>query len=158
MGASKTPSYVAATCCTHDFRLWCLDLAVAQPRGRTLWILSAAVCRCWATTQHSHTARLCSPLIPRLTVPTCPFCVALTPWQDTCPLPLCPQFPPPRPRVASTLPPSIPPSFDVRADFTKNKVGMEYEELTAADRYVTAESADNEPLSSMKQPGDKCDL
>jgi hypothetical protein len=35
---------------------------------------------------------------------------------------------------------------------------MEYEELTAADRYVTAESADNEPISSMKQPGTKCDL
>lgn len=35
---------------------------------------------------------------------------------------------------------------------------MAYEELTAADRYVTAESRDNEPISSMKQPGDKCDL
>jgi hypothetical protein len=35
---------------------------------------------------------------------------------------------------------------------------MEYEELTAADRYVTAESSDNEPISSMKQPGEKCDL
>lgn len=46
----------------------------------------------------------------------------------------------------------------VRADFTQNKVGMAYEELTAADRYVTAESRDNEPISSMKQPGEKCDL
>jgi len=35
---------------------------------------------------------------------------------------------------------------------------MAYEELTAADRYVTAESRDNEPISSMKQPGEKCDL
>jgi hypothetical protein len=45
-----------------------------------------------------------------------------------------------------------------RADFTSDKVGMEYVELTAADRYVTAESSDNEPISSMKQPGEKCDL
>lgn len=35
---------------------------------------------------------------------------------------------------------------------------MEYEELTAADRYVTSESRDNEPISSMKQRGDKCDM
>lgn len=35
---------------------------------------------------------------------------------------------------------------------------MEYEELTAADRYVTAESRDNEPISSLKQPGEKCVL
>ena len=26
------------------------------------------------------------------------------------------------------------------------------------DRYVTAESSDNEPISAMKQPGAKCDL
>jgi hypothetical protein len=35
---------------------------------------------------------------------------------------------------------------------------MEYEELSAAQRYVTSESSDNEPISSMKQPGEKCDL
>lgn len=39
-----------------------------------------------------------------------------------------------------------------RADFTQNKVGMEYEELSAADLYVDSESK-NEPISSMKQPG-----
>jgi hypothetical protein len=40
----------------------------------------------------------------------------------------------------------------VRSDFTHNKVGMEYEELTAADRYIDSESK-TEPISSMKQPG-----
>eukprot|EP00882_Tetradesmus_deserticola_P003457 GHRQ01003656.1.p1 GENE.GHRQ01003656.1~~GHRQ01003656.1.p1 ORF type:complete len:369 (+),score=164.73 GHRQ01003656.1:237-1343(+) len=45
----------------------------------------------------------------------------------------------------------------IKADFTKNKVGMEYEELTAAARYVDAQHG--EPISSMKQPGvDSCEL
>jgi hypothetical protein len=44
-----------------------------------------------------------------------------------------------------------------RADFTKNKVGMEYEELTAAARYVDSEHG--EPISSMKQAGvESCEL
>ncbi|KAF6253553.1 hypothetical protein COO60DRAFT_1463124 [Scenedesmus sp. NREL 46B-D3] len=44
-----------------------------------------------------------------------------------------------------------------RADFTKNKVGMEYEERTAAGSYVDAEHG--EPISSMKQAGvESCDL
>lgn len=46
----------------------------------------------------------------------------------------------------------------VRTDFTMNKVGMEYQELTAGDLYVDSESK-TEPISSLKQPGaDLCDL
>jgi hypothetical protein len=41
--------------------------------------------------------------------------------------------------------------MNFRAEFTKNKVGMEYEELTAAARYVDSEHG--EPISSMKQAG-----
>lgn len=56
-------------------------------------------------------------------------------------------------------PPRCPPRGpSCRADFTQNKVGMEYEELSAAQHYVTSESSDNEPISSMKQSGEKCDL
>ncbi|WIA08105.1 hypothetical protein OEZ85_007567 [Tetradesmus obliquus] len=39
----------------------------------------------------------------------------------------------------------------IKADFTKNKVGMEYEERTAAAAYVDSEHG--EPISSMKQAG-----
>jgi hypothetical protein len=47
--------------------------------------------------------------------------------------------------------------LNFRADFTKNKVGMKYEELTAAARYVDAEHG--EPISSVKQAGvESCEL
>jgi hypothetical protein len=40
-----------------------------------------------------------------------------------------------------------------------NKVGMDTEVLTPGDYYVTSESRDHEPISSVKQPGPgKCDL
>eukprot|EP00878_Enallax_costatus_P028494 GHUV01030780.1.p1 GENE.GHUV01030780.1~~GHUV01030780.1.p1 ORF type:complete len:219 (+),score=41.13 GHUV01030780.1:181-837(+) len=43
-----------------------------------------------------------------------------------------------------------------RADFTMNKVGMEFIERTAADSYVDSEH--REPISSLKQAGEKCEL
>jgi hypothetical protein len=45
-----------------------------------------------------------------------------------------------------------------RPDFTQSKVGMEFEERSAADRYVDSESR-TEPISSLKQPGaELCEL